>query len=68
MLKLNSHEAVTAFAAWLTTRDEPITMGAANDCAPVANVVKAFAESQSLPPVRDDFADRISPYPNSAGA
>ena len=62
-LALNSHESVTAFAAWLTCQKKPLVFGSSHDCVPVIDAVKAFAESQDLPSVRDDFADRIAPYP-----
>ena len=62
-LALNSHESVTAFAAWLTCREEALVFSSSRDCVPVVEAIKAFAESQNLPPVRDDFSDRIAPYP-----
>ena len=64
-LTLNSHEAVMVFVGWLTTREDPLVLASSQDCVPVIDAVKAFAESQNLPPVRDDFADRIAPYPDS---
>ena len=64
-LTLNSHESVAAFAAWLTCQKEPLVFGSSHDCVPVVDAVKAFAESQNLPPVRDDFGDRIAPYPDT---
>ena len=64
-LNLNSHEAVTAFAGWLTFRKELLVFGSSHDCVPVVDAIEAFAKSQNLPPVRDDFSDRIAPYPKS---
>ncbi len=63
---LNSHEILYAFAGWLTSRDEVLTMSSHHDAAPAAEAVAAFARSQELPPVRDDFAQRAKPYPQMA--
>ncbi len=62
---LNPREAVSAFAAWMTTRDDTITIGASHEVPPIPQLVKAFCDSQGLALVRDDFADRIAPYPES---
>jgi len=57
--KLNSSEAVYGFAAWLTGREEEITIGAHHDAAPVAERVKEFCEANSLPDVSKDWPDNL---------
>ena len=37
--KTSPSEALYAFAGWLTTRDEPVTMSAKHDAGAVANLV-----------------------------
>jgi len=61
---LNSAEALYAFAGWLTSRKTVITASRLHDAAVWAEAVKAFADSQLLPGVRNDFTDRIKPYPD----
>lgn len=41
-------EAVFAFAAWLSTREEPVTISASHDSAIVAQLVGAFCEANGL--------------------
>lgn len=61
---LNSSEALYAFAGWLTSRDTAITASGKHDASVWAEAVNDFANSQLLPRVRDDFTDRIKPYPD----
>jgi hypothetical protein len=41
---------VTMFGAWLTTRDEPVTIGATHDCGPVAELCDEFCDGHGLGP------------------
>ncbi len=61
---LNSSEAVVAFAGWLTSRDTIIIASSKHDASVWAEAVEDFIISQMLPRVRDDFQDRIKPYPD----
>jgi hypothetical protein len=65
MSRLNSSEAVMAFASWLTTRDKPITLSASHNAAAMAELADAFIKSQDMPEIRDDFVDRINTYPDA---
>ena len=61
---LNSSESVVAFVAWLTSRDKSITFGGHHNASSAANAVEIFINSQFLPDVRNDFSNRIKPYPD----
>lgn len=39
-------QALYAFVGWLTTRDKEVSLGATNDCAPIAELVSKFCDSQ----------------------
>lgn len=56
-------EAIFAFAAWLTCRDEELTLSGHHDAAPIVRLVAAFNESQGFAPPRDDYHTRLKPYP-----
>ena len=57
-------EALFGFAAWLTTRKEPLTLGANHDAAPVAQLVADFCDSQSFAMPRENYADKLKDYPS----
>jgi len=56
---LNPSEAVYGFAAWLTTRSEKTVMSASNDAAPIADLVKQFCETNSLPEISEHWPDNL---------
>lgn len=64
-------EALYAFMAWLTTRSEETKFGENNDCAPAAELVNKFCQSQGwdILPERDNggegfrWTDDLKPYP-----
>ena len=67
-------EALYAFMGWMTTREEESgPFGGNNNCAPAAELVSRFCESQGweiLPDKRDDdgnieniWTDDLKPYP-----
>ena len=60
---ISQSEAVTAFAAWLTTRDEVLKVGATKNAAKVAELTAAFVESQDFEIPRDNYTDLLKPYP-----
>jgi len=57
---LSSTEALHAFMAWLTTRDEVSTFSAHHDSAPAVALIRTFVMTNDLPDVRDDYADRFT--------
>lgn len=57
-------EAVLGFAAWLTTRNEPVTFGATHDAAPAAELVEQFRISQGFDAPRENFPEHLRPYPS----
>ena len=54
---LTSSEAVYGFAAWLTTREDDVTLGAKHDAAVVAGLCKEFCKTNGLPDPRDNWGD-----------
>jgi len=60
--ELTASEAVYGFAAWLTARDEDITIGATENCSPVAYLVERFIEANNLKQPGNKWAD-ILKYP-----
>jgi len=42
------------FIAWLTTRDEPLTMSARHNVGPAMDAYKEFCERYGLQGIRDD--------------
>ena len=56
---LNPAEAVYGFAAWLTTRPERTVMSAADDSAPIAELVKQFCEVNNLGPVSESWPKNL---------
>ena len=64
--KLNASEALYAFGAWLTTRDESITMSGHDDAAPVAEAIALFCEENNLADPRPGWEHNIS-FPEQIG-
>jgi len=61
--------AIYRFAAWLTQRDESITLGSSHDAAPAADAVKEFIIAENLDPrVNPDhnWKYRCTPYLNKS--
>jgi hypothetical protein len=56
-------EALYAFAAWLTCRDEATTFGSRYNAAPAADAVQQFINSQGFAEPRQDWTTRLKPYP-----
>jgi hypothetical protein len=50
---MTASEAVYGFAAWLTCRQEAVTLGAAHNAATAAELVKRWCDTNKLPPPRD---------------
>ncbi len=66
--QVSPSEAVFAFAAWLTCRDEAVTLGATHNASPAAELVGAFNKSQGFAGPRDDYTNRLKPYPKESVA
>jgi len=63
---LNPSEAVYGFAAWLTTREDKTVMSAADDSAPITELVKQFCEVNNLPDVSEQWPNNLI-HPSGAG-
>jgi hypothetical protein len=57
--KMNAAEAVFGFAAWLTSREKPITISRKHNAAEVADLVKRFCEANNLEEPRDHWSDNL---------
>jgi len=65
---MTASESVYGFAAWLTTRDESTTFGAAHDAAIAAELVAEWIAANGLDNVRDGaYPDNIV-MPGHAGS
>lgn len=51
-------EAVLDFAAWISTRDETIYVGATQNASRLAELVDEWQKLRGLPPPREDFHKR----------
>jgi len=56
---LNASEAIYGLLAWLTTREEELTLGAHYDAAPAAELAKLFCETNDLPDISEDWPDNL---------
>jgi len=59
----NPREAVTAFAAWLTTRKDTLKSGSKHNASPMAHLVSQFCNGQGFEDVRDYFPRMLNQYP-----
>ena len=58
--KILPSEAIFAFAAWLTTREESLTVGYhENTCGEMAELADLWCKTNDLKPIRNDV------YPNN---
>jgi len=57
--KLTASEAVFGFAAWLTTRPEPVTFGSSFECSNICNLVKIFIDENKLDFPRDGWENNL---------
>ena len=49
---MSASEAVVGFAAWIMSREEIVTAGSDQDCAPWAALVETFCKDNGLLPPR----------------
>jgi hypothetical protein len=60
MIRITASEALFGFAAWLTCRKKPITIGAKYPCGKVAELVDEWRRVNKLPQPRSKvFANNI---------
>ena len=57
--KLNASEALYGFMAWLTTREDQVTLSRHNDSATAADLVSKFCELNDFEPAREGWQDLI---------
>ena len=60
---MNPSEALYGFAAWLTTRDDPITLSSTSSANPAADAVYAFIKANKLPKITKKYPNNII-FPN----
>lgn len=61
---LTSSEALFGFCAWLTTRNEAVTMSAHHNAGVAADLIKEFCRVNTLPEPRDNWTDYYTPPPS----
>lgn len=64
---LSPHEAILAFVAWLTLREDSLTLGARHDRTEVARLVKDFCYVQGFDDPREGFESVIIEMPKPPG-
>ena len=69
--ELTASEALFAFCDWLTTRVEVVSIGdrfgrSSQFGAPVIELISAFIKSQELSPPRENWHERVKPYPKES--
>jgi hypothetical protein len=52
---LTPSEAVYGFAAWLSTRETPVTLGAQHECPDIPRLVGLFCDANNLPRLRESW-------------
>ena len=62
--ELSGSESLFGFCAWLTTNKEKTVMGAKNDCAPIADLVKQFCDTNKIADPRDNW-DKLLIHPKN---
>jgi hypothetical protein len=56
---LTASEAVFGVLAWLTTREEPLTVGCGHECGVIASLAQEFCDANHLRPPRETWADNL---------
>lgn len=57
---LTASEAVYGFGGWLTSRDEPVTMGSCHECSIVAELIDKFCKENNLEDPRDHWEKNLN--------
>ena len=58
--QLNASEAITGFAAWITSRADPLTVGSQEDCAPIVGLVDQFIKANNLPDIQEGWQHNLT--------
>jgi len=58
--ELNSSEAIMAFLAWLTTRENSVTFGANEECSVAVELFTEFTDHNNMPEVRDNYTNNFT--------
>lgn len=61
--QLSGSEAVYGFAAWLTTKNEPVVISAHKDAAYVCDLVSQFCEINNLDEPRSNWTNNLTHPP-----
>ncbi len=64
--QMNASEAIYGFGAWLTTREEPVTIGAHHECGIVAELINTFCKTNKLEEPRENWTDNLTHPKNNA--
>lgn len=64
VMQLSGSEALFGFIAWLTTREEEVTLGSERDCARPAELIDEFCKINHLSDPRDAWSDLLT-HPKS---
>jgi deoxyinosine 3'endonuclease (endonuclease V) len=58
--EMNASEAVYGFAAWLSCRPQTVKFGSRCNCAPLAELVKQFCDTNKLKEPRKNWQKRLT--------
>lgn len=57
---MNASEAIYGFCGWLTSREEKTVMSSGDDCAPIADLIEKFCNTNNLEDVTDDWLNNLT--------
>lgn len=52
---LTPSEALYAFCAWISTRDQQIAIGSSSECGILVELIEQFRQANNLPPPRHNY-------------
>jgi hypothetical protein len=58
--EMNASEAVYGFVAWLSCRKEKTVISSTDNCAPLAELIKQFCETNELTEPRENLQERLT--------
>lgn len=64
--QVTASEAVYAFAAWLTTREQAVTFSGHHEASTAADLVDKFVKAQGWAEPRDDYTSRLKTFPTES--
>ena len=59
-MQLSGSEALYGFVAWLTTREEEITLGSTKDCGAIPNLIDEFCQINQLSDPREAWSELLT--------